>query len=32
MSLGRRVKERQEALWIDAQRLGKVPRNAFYDR
>jgi transposase len=32
MSLGRRQSERQEALWVDAQKLGSGPRNVFYDR
>ena len=32
MSLGRRSSERQDCFWVAADKLGKGPRNAFYDR
>lgn len=32
MGLGRRAEERQQAFWVSAERLGKGPRNVFYDR
>ena len=32
MGLGRRRSDRQEAFWVDAQKLGGGPRNVFYDR
>lgn len=32
MTLGRRRQEQQDTFWVAADRLGKGPRNAFYDR
>ena len=32
MSLGRRRTERQDTFWVSADKLGRGPRNAFYDR
>ena len=32
MTLGRRRSERQDSLWVATEKLGKGPRNAFYDR
>ena len=32
MGLGRRRLEQQESFWVSSWKLGKAPRNAFYDR
>ena len=32
MTLGRRCSERQDSFWVATDKLGKGPRNAFYDR
>jgi len=32
MGLGRRRNEHQDTFWVSADKLGKGPRNAFYDR
>ena len=32
MTLGRRRSERQDSFWVATEKLGKGPRNAFYDR
>ena len=32
MGLGRRAEERQDSFWVATAKLGKGPRNAFYDR
>lgn len=32
MGLGRRRREQQESLWVESRKLGRGPRNAFYDR
>ncbi len=32
MSLGRRRSDHQDSFWVAADKLGKGPRNAFYDR
>lgn len=32
MTLGKRRREQQDSFWVAADRLGRGPRNAFYDR
>ena len=32
MALGKRKRQHQDTFWVAADKLGKGPRNAFYDR